>query len=78
MGSLDDRNVPVARVVRSAGADVVPPRDPLALQARRLLAPAAEHGRTALAAAIGMWPLTAVVFAAAALLWAAGFGGATP
>jgi hypothetical protein len=50
--------IPQARVVRKAGQLMAPPRAPRVEQPKSAVAGAL---RNALAAAIGMWPLTAVM-----------------
>ncbi len=74
-----DRQVPSARVFREAGTVVAVPRLPLTEHVRRTLAPLGEgfveHSRSALAVVIGLWPLTAIMAVAAALIWAAGYSG---
>jgi hypothetical protein len=73
-----DHQVPSARVVREAGAVVATPRRSLGEHVRRAFAPlgtrAAAHGRNALIVVVGLWPLTAIVAVASALIWAAGYG----
>jgi len=64
MSSLEP--FPQARVVRKGGQVVSPPRIPTAPS------PLAEHLRTALAYAIGLWPLTGVILLAIGLLYMAG------
>ena len=64
-------NVPVARIVRQAGVEVVPP--PVSLRDR---AAAAYDGlgdgtKGFLAAVVGLWPITAVVAVALGMCWAA-------
>jgi hypothetical protein len=67
--------VPSARVVREAGATVAEPRRPLDEHLMRAFSPIARHGRDALEVLIGLWPLTAIMAVAFALLWAAGTSG---
>jgi hypothetical protein len=55
--------IPQARVVRSAGQQIAPPPAP-----RRPPGPLFEQARSALAVAVGLWPLTAVVLLAMGLL----------
>ena len=62
MPSVD--SVPQARVVRKAGRLIAPPRAPRTADAVSI----GEHLRTALAYAIGLWPLTCVVLLACGLL----------
>lgn len=57
---------PRARVVRKGGQLMTPPPEPSRL---------AELARTALAYAIGLWPLTGVVLLAIGLLYLAGMSG---
>lgn len=65
-------NLPQAHVVRQGGQQFsrppAPPvqREPGAIQ---------EQLRTALAVAIGMWPLTGVLLFALAMLWVVGMSG---
>jgi len=59
---------PEAHIVRHQGAPVSPPREPLGRYLRRI----AEPFRLAAGYAIAFAPLTVVVLACAALLWAAG------
>ena len=63
--------IPQARIVRSGGQLVAPPRPP-----RRPPSPLWEQARTALAVAIGLWPLTGVVLLMLGLLFIAGNYGA--
>ena len=70
-----DPQLPSARVFREAGAQVAAPSRPIAEQLRHALAPLAVHGRDALQVVIGLWPLTAIMAVAFALLWAAGTSG---
>jgi hypothetical protein len=63
--------IPQARVVRNAGQLVAPPPAP-----RRAPGALAEQARSALAVAIGLWPLTAVLILAMGLLYFAGNSGA--
>jgi len=63
--------IPQARVVRNAGQLVAPPPAP-----RRAPGALAEQARSALAVAIGLWPLTAVLILAMGLLYFAGNYGA--
>jgi hypothetical protein len=71
MDSAPFDRVPHAQVVRYGKLSVPP--------LRRHVGPALERGRlgpavnTALSYVLGLWPLTAVVLLAAALLWSAGF-----
>jgi hypothetical protein len=70
-----DQQLPNARVVRAAGAPVSAPSRPMSEHLRRALAPVTAHGRDALEVVIGLWPLTAIMAVAFALLWAAGTSG---
>ncbi len=63
--------IPQARVVRKAGQLVAPPPEP-----PRAPGPLAEQLRTALAVAIGLWPLTGVLLLVLGLLYFAGNAGA--
>jgi hypothetical protein len=67
--------VPPARLVREAGTIVATPRLPLAEHLRRAVAPLERGGRDALVVVIGLWPLTAIMAVAGALIWAAGYSG---
>lgn len=69
MVSLDP--IPQARVVRKAGQLVAPPPAP-----RQPPSQLSEQLRTALAIAVGLWPLTGVVLLMAGLLYIAGNIGA--
>jgi hypothetical protein len=69
MASLE--TIPQARVVRSAGQLITPPPAP-----RRAPGPLYEQARSALAVAIGLWPLTAVLLLMFGLLIFAGNYGA--
>jgi len=66
MRSFD--SIPQARVVRKAGRLVAPPPAPRTDDADSL----GVHVRTALAYAIGLWPLTCVVLLMCGLLIMAG------
>jgi hypothetical protein len=68
--------VPVARVFREAGRPARPVPVPFATRARGVLGPVGNGARVALNAALGMWPLTAVLLMAALLLILAGHAGA--
>lgn len=61
-------SLPDARIVRQSGAPVAPPREPLQAYLRRI----AEPFRIAMGYALAFLPLTVVVLACAAMLWAAG------
>ena len=65
-------SIPQARVVRKAGQLMAPPPVPRT----RGAAPISDHLRTALAYAIGLWPLTCVVLLMCGLLILAGNNGA--
>jgi hypothetical protein len=69
MASLEP--IPQARIVRNAGQLFAPPPAP-----RRPPGQLAEQARSALAVAIGLWPLTAVVILMLGLLVFAGNYGA--
>ena len=70
-----DQQLPSARVVREAGATIAEPSRPMGEHLRRIAAPLRAHGRDALAVVIGLWPLTAIMAVAFALIWAAGVAG---
>jgi hypothetical protein len=63
--------IPQARIVRNAGRLIAPPPAP-----RRAPGALFEQARSALAVAIGLWPLTAVLILAMGLLFFAGNYGA--
>jgi hypothetical protein len=63
--------IPQARIVRNAGQLIAPPPAP-----RRPPGPLFEQARSALAIAIGLWPLTAVLMLMMGLLYFAGNYGA--
>ena len=63
--------IPQARVVRNAGRLIAPPPAP-----RRPPGLLWQQARSALAVAIGLWPLTAVVLLMLGLLYFAGNYGA--
>jgi hypothetical protein len=63
--------IPQARVVRKGGQLMTPPPAP-----RRPPGPLMEQARSALAVAIGLWPLTGVVLLMLGLLYFAGNYGA--
>jgi hypothetical protein len=65
---LTFNSLPQARVVRKAGQVMPPPRSPRDPEASVL--------QTALAYAIGLWPLTCVVLVLCGLLVMAGYNGA--
>jgi hypothetical protein len=64
--------VPSARVFREAGKPARPLPIPLGQRARRVLDPVGRGAMLGVRAAVGMWPLTAIMLMAAALLIAAG------
>ena len=64
--------VPSARVFREAGKPARPLPVPFGQRARRVLDPLGRGAMVGVRAAVGMWPLTAVMLMAAALLIAAG------
>ena len=66
-------SIPQARVVRTGGHLVAPPRAPRV--APEEPSRFTEHARDALAAAIGLWPLTAVMLLMAGLIIMAANGG---
>jgi hypothetical protein len=70
-----DDEVPVARVFREAGRPARPIPVPFSVRARGVLGPVGNGARVALNAALGMWPLTAVLLLAALLLILAGRAG---
>ena len=61
-------SLPDARIVRQRGTPVAPPREPVQAYLRRI----AEPFRIAIGYALAFLPLTVVVLACAAMLWAAG------
>jgi hypothetical protein len=63
--------IPQARIVRAAGQLIAPPPAP-----RRPPGPLYEQARSALAVAIGLWPLTGVLVLMLILLYFAGTAGA--
>ncbi|MCE9580686.1 MAG: hypothetical protein K8W52_46625 [Deltaproteobacteria bacterium] len=67
--------MPVARVVRQAGALVAPPRVSLGSRLRGAGLVLATRGRATAEVALGLWPLTAIMIVAGALLWSAGTAG---
>jgi hypothetical protein len=69
MAHLDP--IPQARVVRKGGLLIAPPPAP-----RRPPGPLMEQARSALAVAIGLWPLTGVVMLMLILLYFAGTANA--
>lgn len=64
--------VPSARVFREAGKPARPLPVPFGRRARSVLDPLGRGAMIGVRAAVGMWPLTAVLLMAAALLIAAG------
>jgi hypothetical protein len=66
---LNVDSIPQARVVRKAGRLQPVPRTPRSDNG------AIAQLRTAVAMAIGLWPLTAVVLLMTGLLWMAGMAG---
>jgi hypothetical protein len=60
--------VPPARVVREAGRPARPIPVPFSERARVLVVPVQNGARAALGAALGMWPLTAVILMIGLLL----------
>jgi hypothetical protein len=69
---MSSERVPVARVFREAGRPARPIPVPFTTRARGVLGPLGNGARTALNAAMGMWPLTAVMLMSALLLVLAG------
>lgn len=65
-------SIPQARVVRKGGQLYAPPPAP---RMPREPGPVVQHLRTALAVAIGLWPLTAVMLLAMGFLIMAAHGG---
>ena len=65
-------SIPQARVVRKGGQLVTPPPVPPSHEKSALR----THVESALAIAIGLWPLTGVVLLMIGLLWMAGMNGA--
>ena len=63
--------IPQARIVRSAGRLIAPPPAP-----RRPPGQFYEQARSALALAVGLWPLTGVLLLMLGLLYFAGTAGA--
>ncbi len=59
-------SLPQARVVRTGGQLVAPPPSP-----REWWPGFREQARTALACAIGLWPLTGTMLVALGLMWVA-------
>ncbi len=64
-------HLPQARVVRKGGQEFAPPPAP---RVKREPGAIEEQLRSALALAIGMWPLTAVMLLATGFLIMAGYG----
>lgn len=64
-------SIPQARIVRAGGQLVAPPPAP-----RRPPGPLYEQARSALAVAVGLWPLTGVLVLMLILLYFAGTAGA--
>jgi hypothetical protein len=58
-------SLPQARVVRSGGQLIAPPTAPVWSPTAR------EHARTALAYAVGLWPLTVTMLVTLGLMWVA-------
>jgi hypothetical protein len=65
-------SIPQARLVRKGGQQFAPPPAP---RTQREPGAVESQLRTALAVAIGMWPLTGVLLLALGLLWMAGMAG---
>ena len=72
MAMLSFDSIPQARIVRNGAHVFAPPPAPPSSAPRALR----EHARTALAVAVGMWPLTGVVLLAIGLLSMVGNNGA--
>jgi len=68
-------SLPTARVVRQAGIAVNPPPETWGQRLAALDARLVGPTRTVVAAAIGLWPVTAVVLLALSLTWMAALGG---
>jgi hypothetical protein len=73
MASFDP--IPQARVVRSAGQLVTPPRAPRSPRAPQSPSRFQENARIVLTYAVGLWPLTGVLILAIGLMWAAAMSG---
>ena len=67
--------LPPARVVRKAGISVAPPAVPWATRLADAEAGLGPRTRSLLGAIVGLWPVTAVVMLAGALLWASVISG---
>jgi len=67
-GDMHQQSLPDAHIVRHGGARFAPPREPLGTHLRRI----AEPFRIALGYALAFMPLTVVLLACAAMIWAAG------
>ena len=65
-------SIPQARVVRKGGQLFTPPPVPPSHERSALR----QHAESALAVAVGLWPLTGVVLLMIGLLWMAGMNGA--
>ncbi len=65
-------SIPQARLVRKGGQLFTPPPAPPSQERSALR----EHVESALAVALGLWPLTGVVLLMIGLLWMAGMSGA--
>lgn len=61
--------LPHARVVRKGGVAVAPPPGPMRERLAALEAGLGPRTRDALAAIIGLWPVTAVLLLALGLMW---------
>jgi hypothetical protein len=61
--------LPAARVVRKAGVSVTIPPVPWAQRVAAVEEGLGPRTRAALAAVVGLWPVTAVVLLAFGLLW---------
>ncbi len=72
MAMLSFDSIPQARVVRKGAHVFAPPPAPRSTEP----SPLRDHARTALAVALGMWPLTGVVLLMLGLLVMVGNSGA--
>jgi hypothetical protein len=72
MTMLTFDSIPQARVVRKGAQLFTPPPVPPCQDKSALR----QHAESALAVALGMWPLTGVVLLMIGLLWMAGMSGA--
>jgi hypothetical protein len=72
MPMLTFDSIPQARLVRKGGRQFTPPPAPRNQERNAVV----EQLRTAVAVALGLWPLTGVVLLMIGLLWMAGMNGA--